>query len=437
MKKSYLSLKRLGGVALTALIYANVLPAKGANVPQEAALTHWTPWGTATFVQAEDPALAMPTESPRPTVAKPSPGQIQAIIQLAEQCLTELSERTSDADTQYYEKGDWRFTNQLLACDAGPAGLAAALWKYRQTHPESMDSAAKAKQEWLYRIAVETVERGIALHDENGKLKNPGSHAVFWYLEFASIYNLLKDSLSPETRNRWQEVMRGEVKALQASGDLPDPTKAGWKGTDGWYTNGNVDICHAAWIYQVWQAIGDEEYKALFERCWKHTLFPSQIRWKGYGLYLLKAPTKLDGSDGSGYITEANAKPGFDKSYGAMQLSIVARHYVKSRDPRALRVTNLLCNALWPHVDKETMVLNAMYGSRKSEIFPFYSCAPEVLTWLGGRSDFQSEVSPHFDKAIAPYFTEKAAQNKNDPGFYRACGFDLAALLEAAAATGK
>ena len=169
---------------------------------------------------------------------------------------------------------------------------------------------------------------------------------------------------------------------------MPNPTLTGpniaaWKRTDGWYTNGNVDICHAAWVYLVWQATGDQKYKELFEVCWRHTLLPSQIRWKGYGFFYLKKATKADGSDGSGYITEASGAPGFDRNYGMLQLSMVARLYVRSHDPRVLRLLNLLCNSLLPHLNKETMILNCLYGSRHSDFSPFATSGAPVLAWLG------------------------------------------------------
>jgi hypothetical protein len=432
------------GVLALGLNWGTALPVFADAADSTPPGTQWTPDGTATLVQPDDPALVTPTPAPAPpAISRPDPSVVQELAQLSDQCLTLLSERNPASPTQYYEKGDWHFTNEILSCDAGPGGLAAALWKYRQSHPDTMDAAAKARQSWLYQAAVDTMERGISLHGPDGRLANPGTHDVFWYIEFANTYLLLKDTLSPETRQRWLDTMAREVTALEKSGDLPNPALANgvnppsWKATDGWYTNGNVDLCHAAWIYLVWQATGDQKYKDLFETCWRHTLLPSQLRWKGYGLYFLKAPTKADGSDGSGYITEAQGAPGFDKEYGMLQFSILGRLYLHSRDPRVLRVTNVLCNGLLPHLNKDTMILNCLYGSRHSTLAPFATSAVPVLAWLGGRDDLTALLPDQLAKGLPPVYLENITKKENNPFAYRGYGFDMETELEAAMAAEK
>ena len=113
------------------------------------------------------------------------------------------------------------------------------------------------------------------------------------------------------------------------------------------------------------------------------------------------------------------------------QLGLAAGLYLHSRDPRVLRVTNLLYNVLEPHLDKQTMILDAAYGSRHSCIRPLLSCGPEILTWLGGRRDFLP-LEDHLHKALFPYFLAAATKNSNDPGAYRATGGELGMILEAA-----
>lgn len=414
----------------------------GATSKPAPPLTQWTPDGTATLVPPDDPALVVSNPPPAPpTINKPDPEVIKSLTALIDQCLTELSEKSSPTDTMYYENGDWLFKNEVLCCDAGPGGMAAVLWKYRQEHPETMDAAAKARQPWLYKVAIETMERGIKLHGADGTLTNPGSHDVFWYGEFANTYLLLKDTLDDATQKRWLATMRGEVSALESTGNLPNPalhnTWPPWKATDGWYVNGNVDVYHAAWIYYVWKATGDQQYKDLFELCWKHTLSPSPDRWKGYGLYYLKMPTKVDGSDGSGYITEANGAPGFDRDYGMFQLSILSRLYVVSRDPRVLRVMNVLCNALLPHLNHSTMILDCLYGSRHSDFMPFGTSGAPVLAWLGGREDLIPLLSDQVSKAEKQIYLDNMLKNENNPYAYRGYGCDLGAELQAALATGQ
>jgi hypothetical protein len=186
----------------------------------------------------------------------------------------------------------------------------------------------------------------------------------------------------------------------------------------------------------VWLATGDPQYKDLFELCWKHTMSPNQLRWKGEGLFLLRPATKPDGSDGAGYITESNdpTRPGFDKAYGSLQMAALAELYLKSHDPRVLRVTNLLINAELPHVSPTTLVLDATYGSRHSETVPFFTSSTFVLAWLGGRSDLQPLLPDIAQKAVTFYFLRGVTQNSNDPGLYRAFGLELEGELEAAMA---
>jgi hypothetical protein len=429
----------IGGVSLLDVAAAQA-PQLG-TAPQESVIfpQQWTPDGTATFVTPDDPALVAPTPAPpappAPPHVKPDPALVSEITKFMDDALTGLSVKKSPDDTQYYEKGDWIFKNEVLCCDLGPVSMAAILWKYRQTHPQTMDAAAKARQPWLHQVALESVERGISLHGPNGKLTNPGSHDVFWYMQFVNIYLILKDSLDATTQQRWLTTMRGEVAALEKSHDIPDPGAPGYNGTDGWYTNGNVDICHAEWVYLVWLATGDQQYKNLFELCWKHTLSPN-VRWKGNGLFFLRPPIKADGSDGAGYITESNdpSRPGFDKAYGSLQMAALAELYLRSHDSRVLRVLNLLINAEMPHVDPKTLVLDATYGSRHSETVPFFTSSTPVLAWLGGRSDLLPLLPDVVPKALVFYFMRGVNLNSNDPGLYRGLGLEGATYLEAAMA---
>jgi len=401
-------------------------------------VTAWTPDGTATFVQPDDPALIVKPGAKAPPLLQPDPAVVRSLIETMDQSLTALSEKSSSTDTTYYANGEWHFGTPCYACSTGPAGMAAALWAWRQAHPESMDAAAKARQAWLHQVAVETFDTCIAKRlQPNGRILDPGSHETFLFVEFASTYGILKETLDAPTRQRWLNAMRLEVQGMQDIGQLPNPALtngAPWKRTDGWYVNGNVDLCQAAWIYAVWQATGEQQYKDLFELTWKHVLSPSQARWKGYGLYFLKMPTQDDGSDGSGYITEAAGAPGFDRNYGMLQLSTVARLYQQSRDPRVLRVMNLLCNALLPHLDRKTMILDCLYGSRHSDFMPFATSGVASLAWLGGRADLAPLLPDQMRKAVPAVYLNNALQNQNNPYAYRGYGFDLATMLEAARA---
>src|SRR5208283_948775 len=121
--------------------------------------------------------------------------------------------------------------------------------------------------------------------------------------------------------------------------------------------------------------------------------------WKGFGLFLLKEPTRWDGADGMGFVTEmGNGDPGYDIEYSDLQLSILSRLYITSFDPRVLRVTNLLLNAQCLHLDRKTMIINGTYGSRHNTKMPFLPPAAPVLVWLGGRADLEPMLRDQFDK---------------------------------------
>ena len=399
-----------------------------------------TPDGVALFVVPDDPLLAQGQSAIRlPSPVKPDPALVQNIVQAIDESLVLLSEKGSDTDTQYYEDGIWHFPNTssgMWLYGAGPAGMAAALWDWRQHHLDSLDAATKARQDWLHKIAVETFDRALKDHQKpDGDFADLTGHRVFFTIDFVNTYLLLKDTLDADTRQRWLAAMAIQVQFLMQHGELPNPALGNnWKGTDGWYVNGNVELCQAEWLYLVWKATGEQKYKDLYERQWKKTVRPSP-RWKGYGVFYFKQPTRSDGADGSAFLAEANVVPGFDPEYGTLQLSAAARLYMKSRDPRALRLTNLLLNSLLPSLNKDTMVLDATYGSRHSTYPLFQVCAPEVLAWLGGRSDLLPMLSDQFNKGVKAPLLQNARTNQGAPGIYRAYGFDFAAMLETISVT--
>jgi hypothetical protein len=191
-------------------------------------------------------------------------------------------------------------------------------------------------------------------------------------------------------------------------------------------------LYQAETLYAIYLATGDEQYKHLFELEWRHTMSPSQQRWKGFGLFYFKMPTKPDGSDGSAFITEkAEGDPGFDIYYTTVQLSVLSRLYVNSHDLRVLRALNLELNAEMPHLDPQTLILNGTYGSRHHDVSLFCNVSPVVLAWRGGRGDWQPSLAALFAKAIKPEYQKSAPLKLANPGMYRALG-DLATMLEAA-----
>jgi hypothetical protein len=327
-----------------------------------------------------------------------------------------LAEKSSDEDTQYYDQGCWNFRNmeKNWQVQGGPGTAAAVLWKWREKHGAS-GAAAKARQAWLHRVAVETFDRAIRDHQHpDGSFADPNRPDThFFALELAATYLELRESLDAGTRRRWLETLVAEVEYLVRRNDLPNAALSGWKATDGWYVNGNIELGKAELVYLLWKATGAQKYKDLFETQWRHTLNPDQQRWKGCGLVYITKPAREDGSDGAAYLTESGGgAPGYDGDYTQLQLTVAGRFYVESRDPRVLRLVNLFINAILPHVDRKTWVLDATHGSRHSLKTPF--------------------LVDQFQKGIQPMHRDNALQNWGSPGIYRSYGNNVAVLLQAA-----
>ncbi|MCX7046474.1 MAG: hypothetical protein NTX50_13445 [Candidatus Sumerlaeota bacterium] len=261
--------------------------------------------------------------------AAPDSVIVTSAAQLLDESLTLLAEKSSDKDTQYYEKGVWHLVNldKAWAVQGGPGSAAAVLWKWRAQRRATLDAATLARQDWLHRVAVETFDHSLKdITNPDGTLRNMNTvELIFFSLELANTLLELGDSLDAATHQRWLDALTSHVLFMIKDGGLPNPEAKGWKATDGWTTNGNVELCEAELVYMMWLLTGDQKYKSLFETQWKHTLQPDPQRWKGYGLFYIKEPTKEDGSDGAAYIAEAEQEPGFDREYTLFQLTIANR----------------------------------------------------------------------------------------------------------------
>jgi len=368
---------------------------------------------------------------------KPDPAVVAGAAQLLDEALTLLATKTSDTDTKFYDNGLWRYkdSDKSWKCNGGPGVAAAILWKWREQNPPAAGETVKASQAWLRQVAVESFDRILKDKQNPDGSMGPaqaGEDFHFFSRDLGLAYLVLKDSLDDATRRRWSDALVLEVEYLIRHGELPNPDQAGWKATDGWTTNGNFEVCETEILWLVWKVTGKERYKAIFETQWQHTLAPSQARWKGYGLFYLKNPAREDGGDGAAYLAEAEQEPGFDRDYTQLQLSFATRLYVESRDPRVLRLVNLLVNALLPHVDESTWILDATYGSRHSLHMPFCSAGLAVAAWFGNRPDLVPKVTGQFANGMRPMYLNNATQERGNPYAYRGYGSDVAGLLLAA-----
>jgi hypothetical protein len=360
--------------------------------------------------------------------------------QLLDESLTLLAVKADDKDAQWYENGVWHFRSEekFWPVQAGPATAAAVLWAWRARNVPPGDKADQDKQAWLHRVAAETFDRALADHlKTEGYYDEKATPATYFFaVELAATYLQLKESVDEPTRARWRDALVKMVDYLIQSNNLPNAALPGWKATDGWYTNGNIELGEAELVYFVWKITGEQKYKDLFEVQWQHTLNPSPQRWKDFGLRITQEPTREDGSDSAGFLAEGGGKePGYDGDYTHFSLTVASRLYVVSRDPRVLRLMNLLINTLLSHTD-ESWVLDATHGSRHSLKFPLFSNGLAVAAWLGGRADLAPKIADQFEKAVYPMFRGNAVQNWGNPGIYRGYGCDLAVFLLADMAKG-
>lgn len=359
--------------------------------------------------------------------------------QLLDNVLTEIATRKGDTDTQWYEKGVWHFKNEEKSwpVQGGPGTAAAVLWKWKTQIPAlgniplpPLSQSEEARRVWLRQVAAETFNRALDDHlhpdgyfDED---KTPATY--FFATELATTYYLLQNSLDDPTRTKWRRALVQMVDYLIKTNNLPTEGAPGWKATDGWYTNGNIELGEAELVFLMWKITGEQKYKDLYELQLKHTLTPGE-RWKEFGLRITKEPTKEDGSDGAGYLAESGAKgTGYDGDYTHFTLTVAGRLYALSGDARVLRLMNLLINELLPRTD-EKWILDATNGARHSLKFPLFSNGLYTVSRLSDRADLAPKLEAQYEKAIAPTFNGNALQNWGNPGLYRGYGCDLATIL--------
>jgi hypothetical protein len=142
-------------------------------------------------------------------------------------------------------------------------------------------------------------------------------------------------------------------------------------------------------MWLAWAATGNRRFRRAYQRAWSFTISPPGPRWSKFGLKLTHPPSTRDGSDGAGYLAESGGgDPGFDPSYTMAQLDTATQLYVLTRDPRYVRLMNLLFNQERPRI--RAFTLNATAGTRKDDDVPFLSSAPAVLVLTGQRPGLRS-----------------------------------------------
>jgi hypothetical protein len=352
--------------------------------------------------------LHLPSVTPSPPAPAPS-AEARSLRAAARAGLDESWHRASPTDRRFFD-GVWRNGGRgCLRCDVGPGVTAAALGvldndrKYVDLAVETMDSA------------IDRSQMGSGAFAMTGDDSDPDIQTCFFTAHLGLATRILGRRLDQKHRTAWTDALRGAVDYLQGNGNYE------------WYTNGNIALCNALAAAVTWGATGDARYETIYRRALSFAEDPPIARWPGRGLAMTKNPTRADGSDGAGYLTEAAgaARPGFDADYVQVQADFAAVIALVTGDPEAIRLTNLLVNELLPRVFKSTWLLNTSGGSRhpdQNRTVPFTTSALAILADRG-RPDLAALV-PSQTAAMGTYIPDDEAQ-----GAYELWGSRLAPAL--------
>jgi hypothetical protein len=327
-----------------------------------------------------------------------------------------LSTRSGPGDQQYFANGVWHSPdNSIWNYNIGPGSAAAALWQ-----------ATGRSDTRLRSLAIQTFDTVISTRRHaNGSFgaanDGPDITSMMVGVELGTAYLDLQSTLGRRRADRWRNAVVGAADFLIRNGNLT------------WYTNGNINIGNTELFYLAWRASGATRFWRAYNQSWAFTLHPPQSRWPGFGLHLLTARLPAGGDRGAaGYLAESGGRrPGFDPEYAGVQLDVVSRLYVLSGDPRALRLANLLTNALLPRVGG-TWLLNTSGGTRHpwpDRHVAFMTPGLATVGWLGGRSDIATDLSDQFARIDEEY---RAAMSYGSANMYHGLGSQVAVILLAA-----
>ena len=310
--------------------------------------------------------------------------------------LSSYMTKSSLSDPTYYSNGAW------IASDG------TTCWYCYDT---AADGAATLgilqNNASLEQTAITTFSTAIAQHQlSNGAFANDNGGADEIATGFAAVplgiaYLELHSVLPAATAQTWAASLGNAANYLISSGAMT------------WYINGNVNLRQTEVMWLAYIATGNSTYYNWYQTELSFTLNPPQIRWPGYGLQITRQPTKADGSDGAGYLAEANTgAPGYDPNYTMAQLNTAMDLYVLTRNQEFLYLMNLEYNQLVSRINTSNWVLNATGGSRDNFMEPFLSGALSVLAQSGDRPDLSSEASPS-DAALVSDYQSSLTQPSN------------------------
>jgi hypothetical protein len=231
----------------------------------------------------------------------------------------------------------------------------------------------------------------------DGALFNTSSGAGLDTMFFADHLGMavfaLGDRLDAGHRASWTAAVVAAARYLVASGNLH------------WYTNGNIAVGNALTMALAWRLTGSPEFYDDYETALQFAINPPQDRWPGFGFVVTKAANNTDGSDGSGYFTEAGATgPGYDGDYSQLQDEQLSRLFLVTNDPQVLKLLNMVTNQLLWRTDTTTWMTDSSGGTRHNYPHnPFDTSALAVLTALGRRTDLAGYVNSQLAATVSEF----------------------------------
>lgn len=333
--------------------------------------------------------------STAPAAAADAPSGV--LLSVGNQVLQSYMTQSSASDPRYYASGVWYATDGP-ACwycyDSAAVGAA--------TLSQQPGGSAQLRQ-----VAIDTFNTAIAHHQlpngafDDGTGAADGIGTGFFAVDLGMTYLELESSLDAQTRARWSASIGAAADYLINSGNTT------------WYVNGNVNLRQTEVMWLAWVATGQPRFLTAYDSEWSFTVSPNQARWAGFGLHITSAPRRTDGSDGAGFLAESGGgAPGFDPNYTDAQLDTATDLYVLTRDPKYLRLMNLLFNQLQPLIDP-TWTLDALNGTRKSNSQPFMNPAVSVLVADGDRPDLAGGIAAEMARLQKEYVAAESFTNEN------------------------
>jgi hypothetical protein len=284
-------------------------------------------------------------------------------------------------------------------CDIALGTVAADLAREYPNRPRYRQLAVAAFNAMIRLHAYPNGTFGPGFPGEGGD----GISTIVATEDLGVAYLELKPWLSHATNARWAASLRQAGVSIERQ--------------LGSYVNGNLNLAETLCMYLVYRATGDPAFNAAYHRSFTFTLHPPQNLWPGFGLQVVTSPNRPDDSDGAGYLAEkGTGAPGFDPHYTIVQSEIAATLFAVSHQARALRLLNLLTNALLTRTNRQTDLITTTGGSRRPAVSQGYLESPclAVLAFADHRTDLAPVVKAQLHEissSFPNYATRATDQN--------------------------